>query len=84
MRKDATELSENDSVRWSKFKIYDEHSPALGGDLDFAANVPVLSMLEAVVIDNDFGFPSKNLSSYDFWHIYLHVSKKLHEKNSKS
>jgi hypothetical protein len=84
MRKDATELSENDSVRWSKFKIYDEHSPARGGDLDFTANVPLLSMLEAALMDIDLGFPSKNLSSYDFWHIYLHVSKKLHEKNSKS
>ena len=84
IQKDATELSENDSVRWSKFKIYDEHSPARGGSLDFTENVPLLSMLDAVLMDIDLGFPSKKMSSYDFWHIYLHVSKELHELTSKS
>lgn len=73
-----------ESKLWSEFKIYDSRSPAQGADLNFNQLVPLDSKLVALIEDAKMEYPSKRLSSYDFWHIYLHISSALNKSTRQS
>ena len=81
---DPADLTTNNNMLWSEFKIYDSHSPAQGADLNFNQLVPLDSKLVALIEDAKREYPSKRLSSYDFWHIYIHISSDLNKKNRQS